>query len=499
MRKLKKAAAIALSAAMVASMVTGCGGSNDSSSDTSSSSDDSAATTAASSDDTATTEAADSGSDDAGSDDAGSSDSSSEEGGVINVWAFTDEVPNMIKKYKETHPDFPYEINETIIATTDGAYQPALDQALAAGGEDAPDIYAAEAAFVLKYTQGDMSEYACPYDDLGINTQAEIDEAKIAQYTVDIGTNGDGKVVGLGYQATGGAFIYRRSIAKDAFGTDDPDEIAEIIGSGTQNWDKFWEAAETLKSKGYGIVSGDGDIWHAVENSSDTGWVVDGKLNIDPKREEFLDISKKLKDNGYHNDTQDWQDAWFADMKGEGEKGIFGFFGPAWLINYTLAPNCGGEAVGEGTYGDWAVCAPPVGFFWGGTWVIANKDSQKKEAIGKIIEWITLDCSEDGLQYMWANGTFNGEGGTKDCVASATVMEISDGTLDFLGGQNMFDVFGEANSYANGKNLTQYDETINSYWRDQVRQYTAGEKDRDAAIAAFKQNVADNLAVTVED
>ena len=59
---------------------------------------------------------------------------------VINVYAFTNEVPNMVKKYKEAHPDFPYEIKETIIATTDGLYQPALDQALAAGGADAPAL-----------------------------------------------------------------------------------------------------------------------------------------------------------------------------------------------------------------------------------------------------------------------------------------------------------------------------------------------------------------------
>ena len=207
MRKFKRAMAFALSACMVASMVTGCGSSDDK--DTSSG------------DDTATTEAA-------SGDDAGKDDGAAADGEVINVWAFTDEVPGMIEKYKETHPDFKYEINTTIIATTDGAYQPALDQALAAGGADAPDIYACEAAFVLKYTQGDMSSYACPYDDLGIDTQAKIDEAKIAQYTVDVGTNPDGKVVGLGYQATGGAFIYRRSIAKDAFGTDDPEEIKDI-------------------------------------------------------------------------------------------------------------------------------------------------------------------------------------------------------------------------------------------------------------------------------
>ena len=180
-------------------------------------------------------------------------------------------------------------------------------------------------------------------------------------------------------------------------------------------------------------------------------------------------------------------------MKGEGPKQIFGFFGPAWLINYTLAPNCGGEKVGEGTYGDWAICEPPIGFFWGGTWLLANKDSAKKEAVGQILDWITLNCTEDGLQYMWANGTLNGDGGTKDAVASGTVMSMSDGKLDFLGGQNMFDVFVPANQFANGKNLTQYDETINMYWRDQVRQYTSGAKSRDEAIEGLKQQVADNL------
>jgi hypothetical protein len=37
---------------------------------------------------------------------------------VINVWSFTDEVPKMLEKYKELHPDFDYEIKTTIIATT---------------------------------------------------------------------------------------------------------------------------------------------------------------------------------------------------------------------------------------------------------------------------------------------------------------------------------------------------------------------------------------------
>lgn len=470
---MKRIIALLLACTFLMSMIfTGCGKKDDDAKD--------------SSGDKATEAGAD---EKEGEDEAPADDVEDEEGiKTLNIYSFTEEVPNMIEEYKKLHPDFPYEVKATIVATTDGLYEPALDAALASGGDDAPDIYCAEAAFVLKYCQGDASNYAAAYSDLGIDVDAKIKEADIAQYTIDIGTRGDGDLVGLGYQATGGAFIYRRSIAKDVWGTDDPATITEKVGPG---WDKFFAAAEELKAKGYGIVSGDGDIWHAIENSSEKGWIVDGKLYIDPKREEFLDLSMKLKENDYHNDTQDWQDPWFADMRDEGPKKIFGFFGPAWLINYTLGDNAGDTA------GDWAVCEPPIGFFWGGTWVLANKDTKLKKTVGDIIEWITLDSSEDGLQYKWANGLMN-EAGTKDAVASSTVMSKSNGEIPFLGGQNMFDAFVPAGKFANGKNLTQYDQTINDKWRGQVREYTAGNKSREQAITDFKQEIADNLDVIVE-
>ena len=421
---------------------------------------------------------------------------------TINLWSFTDEIPGMVEKYISTHPDCGFNVKPTIIATTDGAYQPALDQALMSGGADAPDIYAAEAAFVLKYSKGAMSDYAAPYKDLGIKIDKAIKDADIASYTVDIGSNSKGQVDALGYQATGGCFIYRRSVAKKVFGSDDPKTVQAAIGGGSGSWNKFWDAAAKCADKGVAIVSGDGDIWHAVENSSDKGWIVDDKLYIDPKREAFLDISKNLTDKGWSNKTQDWQDAWFADMKGVGAKPVLGFFGPAWLINYTIAPNCGGSKVGEGTYGDWAICNSPIGFFWGGTWILANKaaakDKTKKAAIKTIIEWITLDTSTDGLLYKWANGTLNGEGGTKDAVSSGVVMSKSDGKLAFLSGQNMFDYFVPAGAYANGKNLTELDESINMVWRDQVRAYANGQKSRADAIKDFKQTVADTLGVDLE-
>ncbi len=411
---------------------------------------------------------------------------------VINLWTFTDEVPKMVDKFLALNPDFAaqYEVVSTIIATTNGEYQPALDAALLAGGADAPDFYTAESAFVLKYTQGDAYQYAAPYKDLGIDVDAALAAADIAQYTVDIGTNPNGDLVGLGYQATGAGMIYRRDIAIDVWGTDDPAVVAEKTGPG---WDKFMEAAAELKAKGYAIVSGPGDIGQVIRTGGEQPWIVDGKLTIDPYRESYLDYAKALYDGGYMNDTTAWTDAWFADMAGIGAQPVFAFFGPAWLINYVMVNNAGDTA------GKWAVTTPPVGFFWGGTWLMANKDSDVKEAVGQIINWITLDTSETGLQYFWANGTMKeGEVGTKDTVASGTVMAKSDGTVAFLGGQNMFDVFVPANAFASGASLTQYDETIYTYFNTQVQQYKLGEKTREEAIEAFKQDVADNLDVIVE-
>ncbi|MBO4459586.1 MAG: extracellular solute-binding protein [Clostridiales bacterium] len=437
-----------------------------------------------------------------------------EEDNILNVMSFTVEVPDMIKAYFKAHPEVSekYEIKDTVVATDGGGYQTALDAALAAGGADAPDIYCAEDAFVAKYSKGDAAQFAAPYAALGIDVDKEVADAKIANYTVELGTRpDDGALVALAYQATGCAMIYRRDIAKDVFGTDDPAAIAAECGPGM---DKFFAAADKCKAKGYAMISSVGDLWNMCKANTEVkaGWVVDDTLNIDPQREAFLDYAKTIIDKGYSNDTGTWSEAWYADMAGSGDKQVFCFLGPAWLINYVMAGNSGswketgetdadGNPVKEldtsiGTYGKWAVCDSPLGFFWGGSYVLANKDTDKATLVGDIIRYITLDTSENGLQYAWANGLLSDDG-TKDTVASAVVMDKSDGKVDFLAGQNMFDVFGPAGDFATGKLATPYDEDINRLFNDQVTAYSHGEKDRDAAIADFKTNVAEQVGINV--
>lgn len=414
---------------------------------------------------------------------------------VINVIDYSDEVQSndgWIKRFNELHPDFPYRIRQVMCGSmVESDYFTALDRALGSSGEEAPDIFVVEAGDVAKFTKGASSSYAADLKSLGLDLDTLIKEAEIPQYLIDIGTRGDGSIVGLGFESSPGAFIYRRSIAKKVWGTDDPAVIQEKIGG---SWDNFFQAAKDLKKNGYSIVSSNDDIWHILEPSADTPWVVDGKLNIDPKRETFLDLSKKLKDNGYCNNIQSWQEGWYEDMRDEGTRPVFGYFGASWFINYILAQNSESEN-GKTTAGDWAVCEPPMGFYWGGYWVLVNKNTKVPAAVAEIVKWLALDTSEKGYQYNMANGTSGDEAKVHDTVASVAVMKKSDGKLDFLGGQNMFDVFIAASKDVSGKNITEYDEWINAYWFEQTREYISGKKTREQAIDDFKKEVAENIEI----
>jgi len=42
-------------------------------------------------------------------------DDTPREGGTINIWSFTDEIPKAAQRFREMNPDFPYDINVTVI------------------------------------------------------------------------------------------------------------------------------------------------------------------------------------------------------------------------------------------------------------------------------------------------------------------------------------------------------------------------------------------------
>ena len=137
---------------------------------------------------------------------------------TLNVWSFTQEIMTMSIAYEGKNPnvDIPY----TMIPMTNGEYQTKLKAAL--GTSDAPDVIALEAAFVKEFVESDMLA------DLG-DLMPYAEEAKIYPFVTDVGSN-DGVIKAFAYQATPGALFYRRSLAKEYFGTDDPAEIQALSG-----------------------------------------------------------------------------------------------------------------------------------------------------------------------------------------------------------------------------------------------------------------------------
>ena len=129
--------------------------------------------------------------------------------GTLNVWSFTNEIKTMAIAFQGKHPKV--KVVYTMIPMTNGEYQTKVKAA--AGTADSPDVVALEAAFVKEWVESDL---LANLNDLVPLTE----QLKTYPAVVQVGTD-NGVTKGFSYQATPGAFFYRRSIAKECLGTDD--------------------------------------------------------------------------------------------------------------------------------------------------------------------------------------------------------------------------------------------------------------------------------------
>lgn len=418
---------------------------------------------------------------------------------VLNIYSYDEELDYIVRKYAQLHPEFDYEIRFV--------YTPVIDdyntlylllESFKNDSDDSVDIYSVPAAYTSRFIKGEMSNYACTYKELGIDVENGIKKADIPQYIVDAGTNADGEIVALPYKPYVNVFMYRRSIAREVFGTDDPDRISEIIGGGTESWDRFLEAARTLKEHGYYIVPGCQDLSCMM----DTGILVSrqdsgAEFEINPDWEEFMDMSKTFFDNGYiSGDIRTWNEEWTACLNGTGDKKAFGSVIMLDFIDNSFAT----DFYLKDTVGDWAVCLPPFKVADGNiTGIMVNKNSPLKDDLRALIEWITLDCTETGLQYLRASGTLYDRGidghevyemyGGKRPVVSGTVLKNINTSLDFLDGQNVNPVVYDAlrtptREYQSFKSP---EAAYFFLWVDETMEYMNDRKDKDTARADFNQ------------
>ena len=419
---------------------------------------------------------------------------------TLNLWSFTNEIMTMATAYEGKNPGV--DIKYTMIPMTNGEYQTKLKAAL--GTADAPDVIALEAAFVKQFVESDMLA------DLG-ELLPVAEAGKIYPFVLDVGSN-DGVTKAYAYQATPGALFYRRSLAKEYFGTDDPAEIQALLS----DFDKYTEAAAVVKEKSGGdtyMVASSGDFQNPFFANREQPWVVDDTLVVDPMVEKYVETAKLFRDEGYEAQAQQWQEGWFAGMNdslvdAEGNpKKVFSYFLPTWGLPYVLAPNAKSADGSSDTSGDWGVITGPLPYQWGGTWLGVLKDSAKLDLAKKFIEFATLD--QENLT-NWATGVYTNEylkaidptvpddqmQAPGDFVSSQVVVEkiipsFDDSELSaFLAGQNSYGGFAEAAPSVNAKLMQGSDDAIQRALNDPINQYLSGAITEEEMWAMWKENLA---------
>ena len=269
------------------------------------------------------------------------------DGKILNIYCWNDEFQSRItdhypdyKKVDATHGKIgDIDVVWNITPNENNAYQNNLDETLLkqadASADDKIDLFLVEADYAPKYVD---SDYTMPIKDLGIT---DSDISKQYKYTQDVVTDSDGNLKGLSWQGCPGTMIYRRDIAKEVFGTDDPTAVGEKV----KDWAAMKQTAEELKQKGYYAFASYADTFRLYGNSISQPWVEDGAttVNVDQQVMNWIKDSKEWLDAGYLNKTVkgQWNDDWNKAMGSESK--VFAFLFPAWGIDFTLKPNWDGE------------------------------------------------------------------------------------------------------------------------------------------------------------
>lgn len=405
---------------------------------------------------------------------SGQTDFSEDTGDVLNIYCWNEEFRTLMENY---YPDYTgvsdeegligdVKVNWIMIPTFDDEYEDALDAALSKGEKDADDrvdIFLVEPQYnAMKYIDAD--DICISMEELGL-TDYMGDQY---QFNLDAATDSNGEVKATTWLAAPEVYVYRRSVAREVFGTDDPEEIQKYLS----DWETFNQSAERLEATGWKILSSYEENYRLFAQNADTPWVIDGKINIDSSIYEWVEQTKLLEEKGCNEGALMWSEEWMEGMTQSGD--VFGYFAPPWLIEYVM------PLAAEDLWGDWAICEGPATGFWGGTLICAAEETDNRELVKDIMYQLT--CNPDIMKEMVENEpqTFvNNQSVMEELAASGEI------TSEFLNDQNALEVYCANAKKATLENCTIYDYELDSMFQDAFRDYYLGYCTKDEAVKRF--------------
>lgn len=384
------------------------------------------------------------------------------EGTVFNIYAWNDEFKGFFEKYYKVPEGIT--VNWIIVPSDNNQYQEALDAALLnqanAAADDKVDMFLAEADYILKYAGSELTQ---DVKALGVT-----DFSQTYSYTVEAASDANGVVKGVSFQCCPSALIYRRSIAKEVLGTDEPAEVQELLNS----WEKFDAVAADAAAKGYLMTPSYAETYRVFSNNVSMPWVdADNKLQFDPLINTWMDQAEAYVNAGYTLTEGIWDAGKNAEMGADGK--AMCFFGPAWYFNFCMGP------AHDEAMGDWAIVEGPQAHFWGGTWLLAPAGTDNPTMLADIMNSFIND--EEVCEALIKNES---QFTNNQKINNAFAADPEYGS-EFLGGQNDVAVFADLAKNIKFQNITIYDQTCNEQLQSAYVDYLKGAVTKEEAMTNF--------------
>lgn len=229
------------------------------------------------------------------------------------VWGWNDDIKKILDgPFKEAYPD---DYERIVFVNTGGSdyYQSKLDPVLDdPSNELYPDMMGLEVDYVQKYVNSDWVQSVA---DLGITAD---DYANSYQYNLDLGSDVDGNVRALFWQATPGCYAVRADLAEKYLGTTDPAALAEKF----KDLDTIVATAKEVNDASGGkckLFSGYDEIKRSLTGSRTQGFYDENdKITIDDNIKTYMETAKTLYDEDLTFNTDQWSADWSANMSGDG-------------------------------------------------------------------------------------------------------------------------------------------------------------------------------------
>ena len=136
--------------------------------------------------------------------------------GTIQVWSWTNDPEYQIAAFEKAYPNIKVEFTQ-IGTDYDTKMQTIVDNET-----DGPDVFYSDVKNVKNYIESEA------WDNLSADPY-NADTSDMVPYCVELASDTDGNLRALTYQATPGGFWYKRDLALEYLGTDDPAEISGML------------------------------------------------------------------------------------------------------------------------------------------------------------------------------------------------------------------------------------------------------------------------------